>query len=94
MTRAEQLADEARRALKVRHVVDISTNLIMQGRMSREEADDLVRFAREQILTLFPDGEQAYEIIYAPRFRRLIDEFASSAADRRGVILPFNPRPS
>jgi hypothetical protein len=77
----EQLADEHRRARKVRHIVDISTSLIRQGSMTREEAESLVRFARERILALFPDGQQTYEIVYAHRFRRLIDEYTSRAAD-------------
>ncbi|MBI4264628.1 MAG: hypothetical protein HY657_09645 [Acidobacteria bacterium] len=86
----EELADEARRMRKVRHIVDIATNLIMQSNMTRQDAEFLVGGVRQWILTVFPDGEQAYEIIYAPRFRRLIDEFAlaSGGPDRR-VVIPF-----
>jgi hypothetical protein len=87
----EQLADEARRAQKVRQVVDIATNLIMQGSMTRHEVEGLVATVRQRILVLFPDGEQTYEIIYAPRFRRLIDEFALPSSGRSGVILSFPP---
>jgi hypothetical protein len=85
----EQLADEARRAQKVRQVVDIATNLIMQASMTRQEAEGLVAAVRQRILVLFPDGEQTYEIIYAPRFRRLIDEFTLPSSRRSGVVLPF-----
>ena len=89
MASREQLADEARRAQKVRQVVDIATNLIMQSSMTRPDAESLVAAVRERILTLFPDGEEAYEIIYAPRFRRLLDEFAPAPFGRRGVVSPF-----
>lgn len=42
------------------------------------------------MLALFPDGEETYELIYAPRFKRLIDEFASVSDGRRpGVVIPF-----
>jgi hypothetical protein len=85
----EQLADEAMRARKVRQIVDISTNLIMQSNLTRREAEAIVRAAREWILALFPDGEQTYEIVYAPRFRRLIDEFALSEAQPPSVVIPF-----
>ena len=85
----EQLADETRRVRKVRQFVDISTSLIMQSRMSRAEAELLVESVRERILTLFPDGATTYEVVYAPRFTRLIDEFTPSPAERRGVVLPF-----
>lgn len=53
----------------------------------------MVAMVRERILVLFPDGEETYELVYATRFRRLIDEFAESPAFRRGVVIPF-PTPS
>jgi hypothetical protein len=89
VTGQEQLADEARRALKVRQIVDIATSLIMQSRLTRREAEHLVQGIRQQILLLFPDGEETYEIIYAPRFRRLIDEFAVAVSPPAGVVIPF-----
>jgi hypothetical protein len=88
---AEQLADEARRARKVRHIVDLSTSFIMQAGMTRQDAENLVAIARERILHLFPDGEQTYELVYAPRFRRLIDEFARPSPPDGAVIIPFPP---
>ena len=57
--------------------------------MSRADAEALVATIRERILNLFPDGEETYELIYAPRFRRLIDEFARPDPQPRGVIIPF-----
>ena len=92
MASPEDLADEAERARKVRHVVDIATNLIMQSHMSRRDAEHLVSIVRERILTLFPDGEQTYEVVYAPRFKRLVDEFSVPDPGRRGVVLQF-PEP-
>lgn len=90
MATPEELADEARRARKVRHIVDITTSLVMQSNMRRDEAEALIAGIRERILELFPDGESAYELIYAPRFRRLIDEFTTAPPDRRrGVVIPF-----
>jgi hypothetical protein len=85
----EQLADEARRAQKVRQVVDIATNLIMQSSMTRRDAESLVAAVRERILALFPGGDETYELIYAPRFRRLLDEFAAPPTGRRGVVIRF-----
>lgn len=62
----------------------------MQSNMTRGEAENFVHGIRARILALFPDGEQTYEIIYAPRFRRLIDEFAGLPDNRRGsVVIPF-----
>lgn len=72
---------------RLRMVVDLTTNVLMQGRLSRHEAEDLVAAARDRILEMFPDKEATYELILAPRFARLLDEFASPASDPR--VLPF-----
>jgi hypothetical protein len=90
----EQLADEAARARKVRHLVDLATSLITQSGMTRRDAENLVSAVRERILHLFPDGEETYELIYAPRFRRLIDEFARPDTRSIGIVIPFQARRS
>ena len=79
MATRQQLEDETRRVRKVRQLVDLATSLIMQARMSRSEAEELVATVRERILQLFPGAEDTYEVVYARRFRRLIDEFSTSA---------------
>jgi hypothetical protein len=89
---AEQLADEARRAQKVRQLVDLATSLIMQSGMSRKDAETLVTTVRERILHLFPDAEETYEIIYSQRFRRLIEEFAKPDSPPGRVVIEFPSR--
>jgi hypothetical protein len=42
-----------------------------------------------KILALFPDGGDTYELLYAPRFRRLIDQYATEPFER--VVIPFHP---
>jgi hypothetical protein len=61
----------------------------MQSGMSRRDAESLVAMVRERILNLFPDGEDTYELIYSPRFKRLIDEFAHADGRPRSVVIPF-----
>ena len=68
--------EEARRLRLLRMVVDLTCNVLMQGRLSRDEAEDLVSAARRRALELFPDKEATYELILAPRFARLVREFA------------------
>ena len=65
----------------------------MQSSLPRADAELLVENVRERILDLFPDGAETFEVVYAPRFKRLIAEFAAAPAERRGVVLPFRPRP-
>lgn len=101
----EELRDEARRARRVRFIVDFTSHLIMQNRPRRAEAEELVEAAKENILRLFPGRENTYDLIYAPRFRRLVEEFsrpdeqpearaeAFFVRPPRGVVVPFRPRP-
>jgi len=83
----EQLADETRRVRKVRQLVDIATALIMQSNMTIDDAEALVQEVRARILTLFPEGAETYELIYAARFTRLIREYTHFR--REGVVISF-----
>jgi len=83
------LAEEHRRARQLRILVDLTCNVIAQGRLTRAEAQDLVDAARRRILELFPGKEDTFELILAPRFARLIDEFARTSGSRK--VLPFTP---
>jgi len=44
-----------------------------------------VAAARKQVLALFPDKEATFDLILAPRFARLVAEFAQPS----GRVLPF-----
>jgi len=70
--------EEAWRLRLLRTVVDLTCNVLMQGRLSHDEAEDLVSAARRRALELFPDKEATYELILAPRFARLVREFAAA----------------
>ena len=85
----EAIAEEALRLRQLRMVVDLTCNVLMQGRLSREEAEDLVAAARRRALELFPDKEATYELILAPRFARLVREFAPP---KKTAVLPFPSR--
>ena len=75
--RSAALADENQRLRQLRMVVDLTCNVLMQGRLPAEEARALVAAARRRALELFPDKEDAYELILAPRFARLVREFGA-----------------
>lgn len=72
---AAEIAEEEARAQELRQLVDISATLIMQAGMTRDEAERFVAAVRGRVLQLFPDGAPAFELIYRPRFARLIGEF-------------------
>ena len=81
--------EEARRLRLLRMVVDLTCNVLMQGRLSPDEAADLVSAARRRALELFPDKEATYELILAPRFARLVREFVPAKK-----TVPTPPIPS
>ena len=85
MTEAQN-DDEPRRLRVLKMVVDLTTNVLAQGRMSRPEAEALVAATRRRVLELFPDKAETYDLILAPRFARLLDEFAGP---RAGNVLTF-----
>jgi hypothetical protein len=64
--------DEARRLRRLRAIVDLTCSVRAQEPMELDEAERLVAAARARILELFPDKEQTYELILAPRFARLV----------------------
>ncbi len=95
MATRDEIEDELRRARRVRQIVDFTCAMIAQGQLARRDAERLVDAARQRILDLFPDGEQTYEIVCAPRFRRLLDEFTRTEPEvQRGVVLAFRARSS
>jgi hypothetical protein len=89
MPAPEDIEDEGRRIRRVRLVVDLTASLIMQGALGRQEAEALVGTARRAVLTLFPGSEQTYEIVYAHRFQRLLDEFARPGPAAGATVIPF-----
>ena len=42
--------------------------------MTRRDAEHIVGVARDRILTLLPESRETFELLCAPRFRRLVDE--------------------
>jgi len=86
---AAEVTEESRRLRQLRMVVDFTANVLAQGRLPRTEAEELVAAARRNVLQLFPDKEDTYELILAPRFARLLDEYTPVAAQK---VLPFRSR--
>jgi hypothetical protein len=67
-------AEEEKRIRRLRRLVDFSLAFIAQARLSHEEAQGVVEGVRRQAHNLFPDKQETFELIYTPRFCRLIAE--------------------
>jgi hypothetical protein len=66
--------EESRRVRRLRIVVNLSLSLIAQGDLPYSEAQELAASARRLADELFPGKGDVYELIYRPKFRRLINE--------------------
>lgn len=71
----EEIAAEARKVRRLQMMMDLVMSVISQNdAMPVEEASELVASARRAALNLFPGKEFAYDLIYRPRFQRLMAE--------------------
>ncbi len=75
MATPEEIREENQRMRILRVIVDLTTVILMQGNVSRQEALDLIQATKQKILQLFPDKQATYDLIYKPRFERLLRQF-------------------
>lgn len=69
----DPLAEEERRLKIVRFLVDLTLARLQQDEdLSHLDALALVERTRDVILGLFPNKERAYELLYHPRFERVL----------------------
>lgn len=70
----KEVKEENRRIRYLRFLVDFSVLSIQQGDLSCEEALKLVEDVKRAACNLFPGKEETFELIYRPRFNRVIQE--------------------
>ncbi len=71
---AEEIAEENRRIRRLRFMVDFWLQTIMQADLSHDEAFRVVERVKIYACSLFPGKEDTFELIYRPRFARVIEE--------------------
>lgn len=54
--------------------MDLAVTLLWQVDLTLTEAQEVVEHAKKTALELFPDKEQTFDLIYGPRFRRVLAE--------------------
>ena len=74
MPTREELEDEDRRVRQLRIAVNLALSVIGQTDMTLDQAQEMVAATRGMALRLFPGKELAFDLIYLPRFRRLLAE--------------------
>jgi len=76
------VAEEQARADRLRRMVDVACAVLRQGRLPRAEGEALVADTRRRALALFPGKEDVFDLVLAPRFRRILDEFCPRGTPR------------
>jgi len=67
--------EETRRLRRLQLMMSMVMSVISQDPdLTVEEAADMAANARRAALTMFPDKELAYDLIYRPRLQRLMNE--------------------
>ena len=74
MPSEEEIRDENRKVRRLQIVVGLVMNVLWQSDLPISEASEMVAETRRYALQLFPDKEFTYDLIYAPRFRRILSE--------------------
>ena len=70
-----ELAEEARRIRRLQFLMNMTLSVIGQDpNLSLEEASEMAAGARRAALAMFPGKELAFDLIYRPRFQRIINE--------------------
>jgi len=70
----KELVAEERKLRRLGRAMDVAATLLQQVDLTLEEAQDVVGHAKLTALQLFPDKAETFDIIYGPRFRRILIE--------------------
>lgn len=70
----EELIKEEKNMRRLKFIVDLTQAVLMQSDLTLQESLNLMENTKKAALSLFPDKEFVYDLIYTPRFRRIIEE--------------------
>ncbi len=66
--------EESRRIRRLQIVVRLALGIIAEGSLPYQEAVELAGATRNVALTLFPESGATFDLLYRPKFQRLIRE--------------------
>ncbi|HLH78457.1 MAG TPA: hypothetical protein VKV28_16780 [Candidatus Binataceae bacterium] len=73
--RTRMIADETRLIRRLRILADLTTALIAQdASLTLEQAWEHVEALKAAAVAMFPGKEQVFDLVYLPRFSRLLAE--------------------
>lgn len=74
--------NEARNLRRLKRIVDRTARSLSIDLLSEREARELVENTRRNVLVLFPNKVNEFDLIYRPRFERLLNENPGVRCDR------------
>ena len=74
MPSKKEIREENLKLRCLRFIVDLTFNILHQQNLTLKEAMDLIEDTKKSVLRLFPDKSDTFELIYRPRFERIIKE--------------------
>jgi hypothetical protein len=74
--------EEEKKIRLLRRLVDTTARALTDAPLSEREACDLIEKTRRGVISLFPDKEGEFELIYRPRFKSLLEENPGVQCDR------------
>ncbi len=75
MPTQEEIKNEDKKIRHLRRMVDFTISLIaMDHEMTLQEASGHIAGLRDFALNLFPDKGEVFDLVYAPKLKRLIVE--------------------
>ena len=69
----EEIDEESRRVRRLRILVHLALDTIAGGDLSAEEAAGMVAATRRIALELFPGKEDAFDLLYRPKFQKVMN---------------------
>ena len=70
----ELIKEEEKNMRRLKFIVDLTQAVLMQSDLTLQESLNLMENTKKAALSLFPDKEFVYDLIYTPRFRRIVEE--------------------
>ncbi len=74
----EEIQEENRKIRRLRLLIDFTISLLYQSNLTLPEALMLIANTKTTVLRLFPGKEHVYDLIYKPRFDRILTEIYGS----------------
>jgi hypothetical protein len=74
MNSLKEIDVERKNLRRLRILVDWTAATLCQANLTYREASSLMATTRTTVLQLFPGKEETYDLIYKPRFERILEE--------------------